>query len=90
MEAKEGSLALPQESRMGNIGRQEIRLFLREQRVALTKAVSPRSLKKADWVKEGNKKPACFSANCIQNLLRMHPPSPTLFPSSHFSAIIAA
>ena len=49
MEAKEGSLALPQESRLGNIGRQEIRLFLREQRVALTKAVSPRSLKKADW-----------------------------------------
>ena len=54
------------------------------------KKAPSRSIKKADWVKAGNKKPACFSANCIQNLLRMHPPSPTPFPSSHFSAIIAA
>ena len=55
MEAKEGSPAPPQESRLGGGGNQEIGFLLRRQK-GLARKIPSRPLKKADWEGEGIRK----------------------------------
>ena len=55
MEAKEGSPAPPQESRLERGGDQEISFLLCRQKELAWK-IPPRPLKKADWKGEGIKK----------------------------------